>query len=159
MLAAIVAIIYGDLLVTLIVFGASILTQVMICLFRIFRSSVYRRMKRNKHLADERLKYIRQIIELCYIHSSNPSKFRNKVVDMVSIEGLNASKIIDYASLIKSCSDKERECLSHADLQLYCLLKEGFTPKELTMVYNHANPTSIYVKKSRLLKKITDANN
>ena len=109
---------------------------------------------RNQELAENRLALLRRIIELGYTHEPCKDLFYKKVCDLVSIEELKRHPVVDFEAYREFHSQVP---LSKDDLEFYCLLEAGFLPRELSIIYGHANPVSVYVKKHRIMSKLKSA--
>ncbi|GHV01684.1 hypothetical protein FACS1894159_09870 [Bacteroidia bacterium] len=105
----------------------------------------------HRQLADNRLELLRHIIELSYVHKPRKNLFYDKVCEMVHISELKRRNIIDFDAAKTSSCDLP---LRGKDLEFFCLLQEGFTQRELSVVYDMSNPHSIYVKKHRIMSKL-----
>jgi len=118
------------------------------------KSRNYDQKERYDELADNRLKLLRQIIELGYTLEPRKDLFYRKVCDLVGIAELKRHPVVDFEAYRKFHGQLP---LSKSDLDFYCLLEAGFSRRELAVVYGHANSISIYVKKHRIMSKLNAA--
>lgn len=108
-----------------------------------------------EYLACKRLEFIRQIAELTYMYGYNTDVFYRKICEMMHLDELKKNSVMDFNfELEKYRFLKKMDDLSMDDAEFYCLIKSGFSTRELSIIFGHGNPKSIYVKKCRLMKKI-----
>lgn len=106
-------------------------------------------------LAYKRLEFIRKIAELAYMYGYNTDVFYRRICETMHLEELKKNSVMDFNfEMGKHRFLKRMDDLSMDDAEFYCLIKSGFTTRELSIILGHRNPKSIYVKKCRLMKKI-----
>ena len=116
--------------------------------------------RRSHHLAGQRMQLLRRLLRLAYAYGSNPAVFLKKFQEEVSISHLECCDII--------CNYTEQQQLEtlrinsqtvkNQDVLLCILIKKGFTPQELSVIYGMTNYNSIYVRYSRIRKFCKQAN-
>ena len=129
----------------------------MVCIQAVFilMQSIHSRHKKLEHLACKRLEFIRQIAELAYVYSHDTDLFYRKICGMMHIEELKKKLVIDFnLESKKHRLLRKEDSLSQDDVEFYYLIKNDFNTRELSVIFGHRNPKSIYVKKCRLMKKI-----
>jgi hypothetical protein len=101
------------------------------------------------------LKLVREIIDMAYVDNNAPEKFYCKCLEKISASSLDARGIIDPDRLLRPTrrnlfpGNSRRE-----DAVLLMLLRAGFTPRELKVVYGLKSIDSVYVKISRLRRRL-----
>lgn len=109
-------------------------------------------------MADRRLQLLRYLIDLSYTYKSDKVLFYKKFVETINIHELKRWQVVDTSvpeALAQSTQlAYEESCLRTKDIDLYRLLEAGFTPRELSIIYNLNNTHSIYVKCCRLRAKL-----
>lgn len=110
-----------------------------------------RRLNSHKLKARDRLKYIQILMRIVYYHKHDPIHLTAHIHDEMSI-----LKILSY-HIIDDVCDKyfppELKC-SKNDKLLYILHEDGFTARELCVIFGLNNMNSVYVKCSRINKKL-----
>lgn len=112
-----------------------------------------------ENMADRRLHLLRYLIDLSYTYKSDKDLFYKKFVETINInELMKYWRIIDMSvpeELMRNTSQAiEESCLRSKDIDLFRLLEAGFTPRELSIIYDLNNTHSIYVKCCRLRAKL-----
>lgn len=116
---------------------------------------IYRRLRNRFHAATlqakSRLNYIRILADTVYTYSHRPELLQKQLQKELSIKKLMAYHVIEgrcdrfFSSTIK---------VNRKDQLLYMLYKEGFTPRELCVIFELNNLNSVYVKCHRIKKKL-----
>lgn len=116
-------------------------------------------VRRLKKVACQRMLLIRRLIDLSYTYSANKDLFYRKFCETINISELQRLNIVDQEVVAYdnpgyfNCR-ADIDNLSFNDRYLWNLILEGYTPRELSIVYNHSNPHSIYVKRSRFMNRL-----
>lgn len=109
------------------------------------------RLKRTGDTAVARLYYIRKLMDLVYTYSHRPEQLLRLLQTEMSIKKLLCYHVVEDATdgLIP---DEAR--VSKNDRLLYQLHKEGFSPRELCVIFGLNNLNSVYVKYHRMNKRL-----
>lgn len=116
---------------------------------------IYRRLRNHIHYvsgqAKARLNYIRILIDTVYTYSHQPELLQKPLQKEMSIKKLLAYHVID-----NRCDRlfSARMKVNSNDQLLYMLHKEGFSPRELCVIFEWNNLNSVYVKCHRINKKL-----
>ena len=102
-------------------------------------------------LATARLNYIRILIDTVYTYYHHPELMRKHLQKEMAIKKLMAYHVVDNHCGYFFTS---RTKVSTNDQLLYMLHKEGFTPRELCIIFELNNINSVYVKCHRINKKL-----
>ncbi len=111
----------------------------------------------DEHLARHRLLLIRRMIDLAFTYSHDEKIFYRKFCDEVTIKALKSHKVVnvsEHAIAEGSPAEAAKGNLSSGDVEMCCMIQEGFSPQELSVVYGLKNTNSIYVKRHRLKCKL-----
>lgn len=108
---------------------------------------VYRRYSTQQHLAEQRLRLIRSLLDLCYVYSESPQIFHEKFKDKVNIKQLKCYDLIEV-------SEGRYEGLKDDERLLCALFDGGFSQRELCTIYNVRKLSTMYVKYYRIRTKL-----
>ena len=111
-------------------------------------------MKEELHISDRRLALIRRLIYLAYT-CTDKELFYKKFMKTVNIDSLKDSelvKISDYALQIPD--DKN---LSDEEIEILCLMQQGFAPQEIAVIYREKSVNAVYIKQHRIKRKLKGA--
>lgn len=114
------------------------------------RESAY---KRDIALSDDRLIYIRKMIDTLYTYNHNAEKLRKHIVELMTVDVLMAYHVITPSDRTKYDKMNCRK----ADKLLCKLSDMGFTPRELCVIFSLNNINSVYVKISRMNKRLKES--
>ena len=89
--------------------------------------------------------FVQKLIKLAFKFGNNKELFYERFVESVDVDTLKEYQIIDV-DIPPELTEKEAE--------LYSLIKAGFTPEELCVIYGTKNLNAIYIKRHRLNKKL-----
>ena len=108
---------------------------------------------RLKQIAYERMLFVQEMIELVYTHGHNEARLSQLLTEAVSIDKLKQRGLIDldyHAALLEA----HGIFLNETELELSCLIYNGFSTHILRIIYEHSNPDSIYIRIHRVRTKI-----
>ena len=106
--------------------------------------------------AANRLRYIQDLIEVVYTYQHQPSHMQQHLRQEMTIKKLLNYHIIDNrCERIFSPGIKSTE----RDKLLYMLHKDGFSARELCILFELNNVNSVYVKCHRINKQLTATEN
>lgn len=125
---------------------ASFLIILLIFLLRSFLR-LRRQMRCYRHQLADQLRFIRKLLDLCYVYSESPLVFLDKFKDCVNFRQLKSYDMLDV-------SDKRLLGLKEDERLLCALFDKGFTPRELCVIFGLKKINNLYVKYHRLRKKI-----
>ena len=118
-----------------------------------------RQLAKVGQLAEARLALIRRLITFAY--ETETELFHKKFCQAISIKELLKAGVIDvdHDHLNKKIRDhiadeQMKKILTDRDIELCCLVLQGFSPSEITMVYSFKNIHSAYMKRHRLKGKL-----
>lgn len=133
----------------------SALLPVAVLAFLLWRQ--YRRIgglkERNatlRRLSSDRLRLIRNLLDLGYVYNESPAIFLDKFRDRVHIRQFKSYELVERA-------DDRLACLKEDERILVTLFEEGFTQRELCVVYGLKKISTLYVRYHRIRKKIDAA--
>lgn len=115
---------------------------------------IYRRLRHHIQYvsgqAKARLNYIRILIDTVYTYSHQPELLQNTCKRDVD------QKLLAYHVIDNRCDRlfSARMKVNSNDQLLYMLHKEGFSPRELCIIFELNNLNSVYVKCHRINKKL-----
>jgi len=103
------------------------------------------------NISDRRLALIRQLIELAYTYCDK-ELFYKKFMEAVSINSLKDSRIVvvDDHDLGPTAGKR----LTENEAVMYSLMRQGFTPREITVICREKSINTVYLKQHRLKKKL-----
>lgn len=116
---------------------------------------IYRRLRHHIQYvsgqAKARLNYIRILIDTVYTYSHQPELLQKHLQKEMSIKKLLAYHVID-----NRCDRlfSARMKVNSNDQLLYMLHKEGFSPRELCIIFELNNLNSLFFKCHRINKKL-----
>lgn len=149
---------YADGVFFLITF-TSILT-VVYCKYRCI-SFATREFERREKLQSKRLLLLRRLIDYSYTYKYDKDLFYKKFCEEINIDKLKKYNLINLGEIIKEqdllekpIKQKKIEKLSQDDYEFMCLLNEGFTSRELSVIFGLSHPQSIYVKRHRIRARL-----
>ena len=101
--------------------------------------------------AQERLDYIHILIDTVYTYGNN-----NELLSARLKQEMSAKKLLLYGIIERKQTEACRPELKigEDDRLLYQLLQEGFSPRELCIIFSLNNLNSLYVKHHRIRKKL-----
>lgn len=110
--------------------------------------------RQDAQIADGRLKLIRKLIDISYTYNQSPELFLEKFKSAVSLVELKKYNIVDFESIYYDSA----QGLTQSEHN-FCILQDiGFTLREMSVIYNMTNSQSIYIKRYRVMKKLSDIN-
>ena len=124
-----------------------ILDAVVIALITVIVKRYYRDIERR---SENRLRFIRMIIEIIYMHKHNPDKLPEHLTQEKNIRKMLIYNIIDDDYKPYCGNIKARE----EDKLLYMLHMQGFSARELCIIFGLNNVHSVQVKYSRMNIKL-----
>lgn len=95
----------------------------------------------------EQLRFIRILLDLCYTYQNSPLVFLDKFKDKVNIRELKSYDLIEIPNnrFVELKEDEKLLCL---------LLENGFTQRELCVIFNLKKINNLYIKYNRIRKKM-----
>lgn len=137
----------------------SILT-VIYCKYRC-NSFAAQEFERREKLQSKRLLLLRRLIDYSYTYKYDKDLFYRKFCEEINIDKLKKYNLINLGEIIKEqdlvekpIKQKKIEKLSQDDYEFMCLLNEGFTSRELSVIFGLSHPQSIYVKRHRIRTRL-----
>lgn len=124
-----------------------ILDAVVIALIIVIVKRYYRDIERR---SETRLRFIRMIIDIMYLHKHNPNKLPEHLMQEINIRKMLIYNIIDDDYKPYCGNIKARE----EDKLLYMLHMQGFSARELCIIFGLNNVHSVQVKYSRMKIKL-----
>lgn len=130
------------------------LTLTAFLLFLFVSLLLWRMMRRqrryilaSRNRSSEQLRFIRILLDLCYTYQNSPLVFLDKFKDKVNIRELKSYDLIEIPD--------NRFAGLKEDEKLLCLLWEnGFTQRELCVIFNLKKINNLYIKYNRIRKKM-----
>lgn len=117
----------------------------ILALCRILRQRRAIAIYRNR--STDQLRFIRNLLDLCYTYSDSPSVFIEKFKDKVNIRELKSYELIEK---LENCPSVLKE-----DERLLCqLLDAGFTHRELCVIFNLKKTSNLYTNHHRIQQKL-----
>ncbi|MCM1532993.1 MAG: hypothetical protein NC114_12100 [Ruminococcus flavefaciens] len=101
--------------------------------------------------AQAQLDYIHILIETVYVYGNNHELLSKRLKQEMSAKKLLLYGIIERK---RTEADDPELKISEDDRLLYQLLHEGFSPRELCIIFSLSNINSLYVKHHRIRKKL-----
>ena len=105
--------------------------------------------------SEARLAYIRTLIETVYVFGNKPDMLQSHIKHEMSIKKLLFYGVIERQPT--EASDPARR-INETDQLVYQLLQNGFSPRELCVIFNLNNINSLYVKYHRINRKLERQN-
>lgn len=111
----------------------------------------------NMHKNNQEIAFVRDLIRIASSFGHDKDLFRKKVFEIINIDSLRKRKIIQIEETL--LDENSRAVLKHNKLSdrefaLCCLKQQGFSADEIKVIFGVKNIRSIYVKFSRLKKKM-----
>lgn len=139
----------GILPTLFVAFSIGLIVGLLLLLILMHRSKIHLRRKAAmyQYNSQERLRLLRSILDLCYAYRESPELFLLKFKDRVNFCQLkNYDIFIDKYKYLQRINDDER---------LLCqLMEEGFTQRELCVIFDLKKTSYVYVKYHRILRKL-----
>lgn len=139
---------------------ASILT-IMFCMYHCERLAV-KENNRQKELHYQRLLLLRRLIDHSYTYKYDKALFYKKFCEEINIDKLKKHHLLNTGEIIRTQNitgtplrARKLDKLSQDDYEFICLLNEGFTSRELSMIFGLSHPQSIYVKRHRIRTRLS----
>ena len=132
----------GSITAELLLFFA--LSALAVCLFTIVRQ--HRALVRARRCSSERLRLLRNLLDLCYTYRESPAVFLDKFKDRVHARELESYRLTER-------SKSEHSGLNESEKLLCRLLDAGFTHRELCVVFDLKKASHLYTKHARIRKK------
>lgn len=129
-----------------------LIVVIMVC--RFYSSTQKRHLRCVESRARDRLLYIQSLIEIIYTYKHNPTQLEAHLSNQVSVK-----KILSYHVIDDECEKYIPKDLkiNKNDRLLYTLYQEGFSYRELCVMFELNNLNSAYVKYHRVNKKLANA--
>lgn len=109
---------------------------------------------------DEQLELIREIIAVFFSFGHDTSLFQRKFVEIVGIDSLKEKNIIPIGEQGLGESERlelQEKGLTDREIEFYCLANMKFSAEEIAVIMGLKNIRSVYVKQSRINKKLRGA--
>lgn len=136
---------YTICITTLLLLAASLAIHYFTRMFIEYRKC----LKEVRICAANRLRYIQILIEVVYTYKNQPSHMREHLLQEMTI-----NKMLNY-HIVDNCCNRifapDLKC-TERDKLLYMLHKEGFSARELCIIFQLNNINSVYVKRHRINK-------
>lgn len=100
-----------------------------------------------RHYSQEQLRFIRSLLDLCYAYRESPVVFLDKFKDKVNVRELKSYDLIDM-------SNKHFSNLKEDEKLLCMLWEQGFTHRELCVIFNLKKTSNLHIKHHRIRKKL-----
>ncbi len=107
--------------------------------------------------SEEPIGFVKELIRIVYAFGGNKDLFHKKVIEVLDVNSLKEKGIVQIEDgvlserLRRALNEKK---LSEKEYVLCCLWEQGFSPKEITLMLGLKNNRSVYVKQSRIKKKL-----
>ncbi len=98
-------------------------------------------------ISDKRLALIRRLIDLAYTYSDK-ELFHQKFMEAININSLKDSEVVEMGDNVLQISCTEK--LSDDEMEMYCLMEQGFTAQEIAVIYKEKSLNAVYIKRHRL---------
>lgn len=117
--------------------------------------------KKMKQLSEQRLLLLKRLIDHAYTYKCDKTLFYKRFCEEVNVITMRKNRLIEM-SLYRDYTQLYAHTLSNGrskktlkeDIEFLFFINEGFTPRELSVIYNLNHPHSIYVKRNRLKVRI-----
>lgn len=112
---------------------------------------VKHRYKEMKRIAESRILYIHILLETIYTYNHDPKLLQKHLQCEMTVK-----KLLGYGTIEDRCDElfDPKLKINKNDLLMYQLYEEGFSPKELCVLFGLNNLNSFYVKHHRINKKL-----
>ena len=103
--------------------------------------------------------FVRDLIQIASSFGHDKELFHKKVFEIINIDSLRERGIIQIEEALLDESSRavlQNNRLSDREFALCCLKQQGFSADEIKVMFGLKNIRSIYVKFSRLKKKMKD---
>lgn len=114
---------------------------------------------RKAHLAEQRIRLLRRLLELAYVYGYDPALFLKRFREEMHINHLECCDVL-YDEADRRQFDAMRSGrlpITEKDMAMCILLEKGFTAQEISVIYGTRDCNSIYVRHSRIRKKCEEA--
>lgn len=104
-----------------------------------------------KQRVDDSRRYVGMLLETVYTHKHRPQHLLEHLLDEMTVDKLLCYHLVsdDFSNLFP-----RRFSSNKRDMLIYKLSLEGFTPKQLCLLFQLNNLNSVYVKCCRINKKL-----
>lgn len=130
-----------------ILIGACMVLVALSLLLLLSNLRLRRRVAAYRHRSADQIRFIRNLLDLCYTYRESPVVFIDKFKDKVNIRELKSYTLIDIPP--------HRFDTLKEDERLLCQLWEsGFTQRELCVIFNLKKVSNLYTKYHRIRNKM-----
>ncbi len=129
-----------------------IVLVVIIVLLFIVIIVLARSLNNIKKLANNRLMFIKDCLDLLYVFSNDSQSFHNRCKSLVHIRQLARYNIVSWKPPCAHFRKKWHK-MSTSEKQFICLMNAGFSNRELCTIFQVGKISSIYVKYHRIKSK------
>lgn len=112
--------------------------------------------KSRAELQERRLLLFRKLVDHSYEQQGNTAVFYKKFCEEINIRNLRKYQLIDREMKVPtgSVGFGKNGKLTSEDCEFLYLVREGFTNRELSMIFGLTNSQSVYVKRHRIKAKL-----
>lgn len=101
--------------------------------------------------------FIKELIRIAFVFGHDKNLFHKKVFEAFNVNSLKEKGIVQIEEDLleedlRNALNEHK--LSEKEFELCCLLAQGFSPDEITVMLGLKNSRSVYVKQSRINKKL-----
>lgn len=106
---------------------------------------------------EDQLGFVKELARIVYAFGHDEGVFRKKVFEIMHIDSLKEKEIVRIGKnalnddLRSALEDKK---LSKKEVELCCLIEQGFSADEIAAILGLKNSRSVHVKQSRIKKKL-----
>ena len=133
----------------------------ILCAIIMLQAGIIYRLRQQRRqaelLAQNRLRYIDEWLDLLYVYSNDPISFHSRCKELAYIKRLSNYRIVN-GSLHLSERQRFRRCsLTPAEKEFLHLMEAGFSNRALCVIFRVGKIGSIYVKHHRIKAKMANA--
>lgn len=119
---------------------------------------LWQRQRQTELLAQNRLRYIEEWLDLLYLHNNDPVSFHTRCKELASVKRLSNYHIVNDSLQLSGHRKHYRSNLTPAEKEFLCLMEAGFSNRALCVIFRVGKVGSIYVKHHRIRAKIANEN-
>lgn len=106
-----------------------------------------RAVRMHERHSQERLRLLRSLLELCYSYRESPQVFLDKFKDRVNFCQLKNFDLFES-------ENRRLGSLKEDERFLFMLLDQGFSQRELCVIFNLKKASYLYIKYKRIRKRL-----
>lgn len=119
---------------------------------------LWQRQRQTELLAQNRLRYIEEWLDLLYLYNNDPVSFHTRCKELASVKRLSNYHIVNDSLQLSGHRRHYRSNLTPAEKEFLCLMEAGFSNRALCIIFRVGKVGSIYVKHHRIRTKIANEN-